>query len=63
MYHNTWIDARHLFVSLAEDITKFFEQGCIDLNLIRRTRSPYVNVFNNPRFDRDVDGHGCLNFP
>jgi hypothetical protein len=57
MYHNLRVDTRHFFVALGEDVTKLFEKGRIGDDFIRGTRSSDMDIFDNPRFDRDVEGN------
>lgn len=61
MHHYTWIYAKHLFILPRKDITKFFEEGGINLDLIWRTRNPDMAIFDNPWFDIDLDGNCSLN--
>lgn len=63
MQYYTWIYARNLFVWPRKDITKLFEEGSINLDLIWKKRNPNMDIFDNPWFDRDVDGHCSWNVP
>jgi len=55
MHYDAWINARHLFIRPGKDVTKLVKNTYIDLNFLRSASESYVDVLNNPWFDRDVD--------
>jgi hypothetical protein len=57
MYHNVGVNTWHFFIAPGEYVTKLFEKGCVGDDFIKGTRSSDMDIFDNTRFDRYVEGN------
>jgi hypothetical protein len=57
MYHNLRVDTWYFFVTLGEDITKFFKKECIGDYFVRGTQISNMDIFDDSRFNGYVKGN------
>ena len=63
MHYDVWINDEHLFIRPCKDVTELMKKSYIDLNFLRSASDSYVDVLDNPRFERDVDRLVLCNVP
>ena len=63
MHYNVWINVGNLFIRPCKYVKELAKKNYIDSNFLRSASDSYIDVLDDPWFDRDVDRLGLSNVP